>query len=340
MMRTYIIAEAGDNHNGDIGLAHRLVEEAKKCGCDCVKFQTFSAESLVTQKAEKANYQKKNTGNNDSQYSMLKKLELKAKDFIELKLHCDDLGIDFLSTPFDVQSVDLLEQIGVAKYKLSSGDITNMPLLKYIARKEKTIILSTGMCVMDEVKEAVNWIEEENNHNIILLHCTSNYPTPFEDVNMRAMLTLKESFSYPVGYSDHTEGIIIPIMAVSMGARVIEKHFTLDKSLEGPDHKASLNIWELRDMVEAIRNIEAAMGDGVKLPVSQELETRIAARKSLVAGHDMMAGHIIEEKDISVKRPGSGIAPKYIKEIIGKKLVKKVMKDELLDWSLLENRVE
>lgn len=332
MMSTYIIAEAGVNHNGDINLAHQLVEEAKKCGCNCVKFQTFRTEQLVTKTAEKAEYQVKNTKNQDSQYDMLKKLELRMSDYKDLKQHCQEIGIDFLSTPFDETSVDMLEELGMDKYKLSSGDITNMPLLKYIANKGKQIILSTGMCVMEEVEEAVGWIEEEGNHNIILLHCTSNYPTPYRDVNMNAMLTLRNTFPYPVGYSDHTQGIIIPIMAVAMGAVVIEKHFTLDKNMEGPDHKASLDVDELKEMVEAIRNIEDARGNGEKVPTSNEFDTRKAARKSLVAKCNMTRDHIITQDDIAIKRPGTGIAPKYVNDLVGHKLNRDVMMDEVLDW--------
>jgi len=335
-MSVYIIAEAGVNHNGDIKIAHQLIDEAHKAGCDCIKFQTFCTDSLVTKTAEKADYQKVNTANDESQYSMLKKLELSQGDFCDLKQHCDELGIDFLSTPFDIESVDLLEDLRVEKYKLSSGDITNMPLIKYVASKKKQIILSTGMCVMEEVREAVGWIEEEDNSNIILLHCTSNYPTPCKDVNMKAMLMLKDSFEYPIGYSDHTQGIIIPIMAVAMGAGLIEKHFTLDRNMDGPDHKASLIPKELREMVDAIRNVEDAMGDGIKQPTVQELNTRKVARKSLVAAKNMPCGHILEPIDVAVKRPGTGIAPKYLYDLIGKKLSRSINKDEMFEWHMFK----
>lgn len=316
---TYIIAEAGVNHNGDIKLAYKMIDAAKECGVDCIKFQTFKTENLVTKNAEKADYQVKNTKNNDSQYDMLKKLELSFDDFYNLKDYCEKIGIDFMSTPFDFESVDLLEKLNLNQYKISSGDITNKPLLEYIAIKNKSIILSTGMCTLDEVKEAVEWVENMGNNKITLLHCTSNYPTPYEDVNMKAMITMKNSFPYPIGYSDHTKGIIIPIMAVAMGATVIEKHFTLDKDMEGPDHKASLNVEELKEMVEAIRNIDSAFGDGVKRPTEKELSTIKAARKSIVAKCNIKKGEVFSKDNICMKRPGTGLSPKKFDFLIGKK---------------------
>ena len=333
---TYIIAEAGVNHNGDINLAYKLIDAAKECGVDCVKFQTFKTENLVTKTAKKADYQIENTKNNDSQFTMLKKLELSYEDFKSLKEYCDKIGIEFMSTPFDKDSVDLLEKLGVSKYKLSSGDITNKPLLEYIAKKNKPIILSTGMCTMDEVEEAVSWIEEAGNKQITLLHCTSNYPTPYCDVNMNAMLTLDKAFPYPTGYSDHTQGIIIPIMAVSMGATVIEKHFTLDKNMEGPDHKASLDVNELREMVKAIRDIESAKGSGEKKPSDSELSTRDVARKSIVASREIKKGHVITREDLCLKRPGDGILPKEIDKIIGKTAVTNIGEDMKLTIEMFE----
>lgn len=333
---TYIIAEAGVNHNGDINLAYKLIDAAKECGVDCVKFQTFKTEKLVTKTAKKANYQVENTKNNDSQFTMLKKLELSFEDFKNLKDYCDRIEIEFLSTPFDKDSVDLLEKLGVSKYKLSSGDITNKPLLEYIAQKNKPIILSTGMCTMDEVEEAVTWIEEAGNKQITLLHCTSNYPTPYSDVNMNAMITLDKAFPYPTGYSDHTQGIIIPIMAVSMGATVIEKHFTLDKNMEGPDHKASLDVGELKGMVSAIRNIEAAKGNGDKKPAESELSTRDVARKSVVAAKEIKKGQVIHKEDLCLKRPGNGILPKEIEKIIGKTATTDIDEDMKLTIEMFE----
>ena len=315
---TYIIAEAGVNHNGDINLAYKLIDAAKECGVDCIKFQTFKTENLVTKTAKKADYQVENTKNNDSQFAILKKLELSYDDFKSLKEYCDKIDIEFMSTPFDNDSVDLLEKLSMKTYKISSGDITNKPFLEYVASKNKPIILSTGMCTMDEVQEAVSWIEKAGNKQITLLHCTSNYPTPYSDVNMNAMITLDKAFPYPTGYSDHTKGIIIPIMAVSMGATVIEKHFTLDKNMEGPDHKASLDVDELKEMVKAIRDIESAKGSGEKQPAESELNTREVARKSIVAAREIKKGHTITREDLCLKRPGDGILPKEIDKIIGK----------------------
>lgn len=335
-MNTYIIAEAGVNHNGNIETAMQMIDAAKNCGCDCIKFQTFHTEALVTKNAKKAEYQIANTQNEDSQYSMLKKLELTFSDFKLLKEHCEELGIDFMSTPFDKESVDLLEQIDVAVYKMSSGDITNKNLLEYVADTHKPIILSTGMCTMDEVHEAVSWIENRNNRKLTLLHCTSNYPTPYDEVNLNAMLTLDQEFSYPVGYSDHTQGILIPVMAASMGAVVIEKHFTLDKNMEGPDHRASLDSLELAEMVTAIRNVEAARGDGIKRPMTSEMSTRNAARKSLILNKALCKNGIIRSEDLDIKRPGNGIAPKYADQIIGKRLLHDLEAEAVLSWEDIE----
>ena len=332
MNKTLIIAEAGVNHNGNVHTAMQMIDKAKECGCDCIKFQTYKTGQLVTKAAPKADYQVVNTKNEDSQYAMLQNLELSYDDFFQLKQHCSETGIDFMSTPFDRESVDLLQALGVSVYKMSSGDITNKPLLEYVAEKQKPIILSTGMCTMQEVHEAVDWVENKGNHQITLLHCTSNYPAPYEEVNMKAMLTMKQEFDYNIGYSDHTEGIIIPIMAVAMGAMIIEKHFTLDKCMEGPDHKASLDVGELKDMVQAIRTIERAMGDGRKIPVASELSTRIAARKSIVLNHAMSEGTVLKAADISVKRPGTGIPPKYIGQIVGKALCRDMAEEEVLNF--------
>lgn len=331
-MSVYIIAEAGVNHNGNIHTALQMIDAAKACGCDCVKFQTFKTEALVTKTAKKAAYQVENTRNQDSQYNMLKNLELSYDDFAILKEHCDKVEIDFMSTPFDRESVDVLERLGVQAYKLSSGDITNKPLLEYVADKHKPVILSTGMCTMEEVKDAVEWIEAKKNHQITLLHCTSNYPTPYDEVNMKAMLTLKDSFPYAIGYSDHTKGIIMPIMSVAMGATVLEKHFTLDKQMDGPDHKASLDVQELEDMVAAVRNVEAAKGDGIKQPTASEMSTREVARKSVVVNKTLKKGIILSDEDLSVKRPGTGIAPKYIQEFTGKVLLRDIEEDTLINW--------
>lgn len=332
-MSVYIIAEVGVNHNGSVEIAKKLIYAAKESGCDCVKFQTFKAEDLVTNSAPKAAYQIENTKNsNETQYDMLKKLELSFQEFNELKIYCDELGIDFLSTPFDEKSVDLLEKINVGQYKLSSGDLTNKPLLEYIAKKNKRILLSTGMADLNEVIEAVNWIREAGNEDIVLFHCTSNYPAPFESVNMNAMLTLKEELCLPIGYSDHTVGNEISVMAVALGAKIIEKHFTLDKDMKGPDHKASLNPEELKEFVKVIRNVELAFGNGIKQPSAFELNTRKIARKSLVFKRDMQKGEIISENDIICKRPGTGIQPKNINLVLGKKVKKYCLKDTLVQF--------
>ena len=329
-MKTYIIAEAGINHNGDIQTAFKMVEAAKNAGCDCIKFQTYKTELLVTRDAPKADYQKANTNNSEGQYEMLKRLELSFGDFVKIKEYCDKCDIDFMSTPFDLESADFLDEL-VSIYKISSGDITNKPLIEHISGKGKRIIISTGMSTLEEVREAIDWINGQNNNDIVLMHCTSNYPTAFEDVNMQAMITLKNTFAYPVGYSDHTLGIVVPIMATSLGASVIEKHFTLDKRMSGPDHKASMDVNELHQMVNSIRIVEEAQGSGKKSFVMSEISTRNVARKSIVYNCNINAGELITEESLTVKRPGYGLPPKYMDSIIGKKLKRTVAKDELVD---------
>lgn len=329
-MSVYIIAEAGVNHDGSLERAKELVRIAKDSGCDCVKFQSFSADKIVTRKAKKAKYQIKNTNNNDSQYAMLKKLELSKTEFFELKKYCDELKIDFLSTPFDEEAVDMLEELGVDTYKVSSGDITNKPLLQYIAAKGRKILLSTGMSTLEEVEKSVQWIEEVGNSDIVLFHCTSNYPASYDSVNMEAMLTLKHRFGYPVGYSDHTVGIEISLMSVAYGATVIEKHFTYNKEAGGPDHKASLNPIELKELVKSVRHIEAAMGTGDKVPSETEFSTREVARKSLVWKKNKNPGEIIKKDDICCKRPGNGIPPEKLDEFIGLRVTKKCEEDTLI----------
>ena len=329
--KCFIIAEAGVNHNGDIDIAKQLVDKAYEAGADAIKFQTFKSENLVTEHAPKAEYQKETTGDG-SQFAMLKKLELSIEDHIILKKYCEEKGIMFISTPFDFESVDLLEKIDVPLYKVSSGDLTNLPLLNYIANKNKPIILSTGMANLGEVEEAINTIYETGNNKLILLHCTSNYPTAYEDVNLRAMLTMQEAFKLPVGYSDHTIGIEVPIAAVTLGAKVIEKHFTLDRKMEGPDHKASLEPYELKMMVNSIRNIEIAMGDGIKRCNKSEEKSKFVSRKSIVAKHDIKKGQVITQDLIVYKRPASGLPPKFVKYILGKKARAEIRKDEVIDF--------
>lgn len=332
----YIIAEAGVNHNGDIGIAKKMVDAALKCGVDAIKFQTFKSESIVTKYADRARYQKLNTKNNDSQYEMLKKLELSFDNFIELSDYCKGKKLEFLSTPFDFESADFLNDIGVKAFKISSGDITNIPFLQHIAKKNKPMIISTGMSNLGEIEEAIRAIKDMGNNSIYILHCTSNYPAKLETVNLNAIDTLKAAFKLPVGYSDHTEGIEIPIAAAAKGACIIEKHFTLNKNFEGPDHKASLDVEELNAMVRAIRNVEKAMGDGIKKCTADEMDVKTAARKSIVASRFIKKGEIIRREDISFKRSGSGISPKDYNYIINKRAKRDIEEDEQIHFLMIE----
>ncbi|WP_332239070.1 N-acetylneuraminate synthase [Sporolactobacillus sp. KGMB 08714] len=332
---TFIIAEAGVNHNGDIGTALKLVDAAKEAGADAVKFQTFKAENLVTHQAPKADYQKAATGDG-SQFAMLKALELSFDDHVRLKRYCDEKNILFLSTPFDFESVDLLEKIGVEYYKTSSGDLTNIPLIEHIAKKNKPMIVSTGMANLGEVEMAVEAVRRNTDQDLWLLHCTSNYPAAMEDVNLNAMLTMKHAFKVPVGYSDHTKGIEIPAAAVALGAEIIEKHLTLDKTMKGPDHKASLEPAELKKMVESIRNVEMSLGDGVKRCNKSEANTRMVARKSIVARRDLKKGEKLTLTNLDFKRPESGISPIYINLIVNRKIVKDIKQNDLITLDLIE----
>lgn len=327
----FVIAEAGVNHNGDFYMAKKLIDAAKGAGADAVKFQTFKAEDVVTKTAGMANYQKKNTGKNESQLEMLKKMELSYGDFIELKKHCDKKGINFLSTPLTEDAVNFLNPL-VSAYKVGSGDLTNLPVLKKIATKKKPIILGTGMAMLKEVKEAVKTIKKCGNNKIILLHCTTDYPCSPDEVNLRAMTTLKKEFNLPVGYSDHTKNIFVPIMAIAMGAAVIEKHFTLNKNLPGPDHKASLEPKELKEMVRNIRQAEKILGSAIKKPVESEKKIMKIARKSIVAKRDILKGEKITGSMLIIKRPGTGIEPKYLNRVINKKTKKDIKKDQLISW--------
>jgi len=327
-----IIAEAGVNHNGSLDLAKQLIDAAAHAGADAVKFQTFHADSIVTSTAGKADYQKQTTSSDESQYEMIRNLELADDAFRELSAHAERRGIIFLSTPFDEESVDLLDAIGVPAFKIPSGEITNLPLLKKIAQKQKPIILSTGMATLGEVEEAVVYLRKHGAQEIVLLHCTTSYPAPIHSVNLRAMETLRCAFKVPVGYSDHTEGITIPIAAVAMGAQVIEKHFTLDRTLPGPDHRASLEPDELQLMVQAIRNVEKAIGTGIKKRTEEEDKILLVARKSIVAGRDIVKGEFIREKDLKIKRPGNGISPEYLDKIVGKKAQRDILYDEQINW--------
>jgi len=335
MYKTFIIAEAGVNHNGSLKTAKKLVDAAKAAGADAIKFQTFKAEALATRSAPKAKYQKI-SAKKESQLEMLKKLELSEAEFKELFKYCKQKGIIFLSTPFDEESAEFLNQLGVSKFKIGSGDVTNVPLLKRIAGYKKPIILSTGMSTLKEVREAVRVIYSAGNKKVSLLHCTSNYPARYGDVNLKAMETLREIFKVPVGYSDHTLGIEMAVAAVAMGARVIEKHFTLNNNFKGPDHKVSLEPKEFKQMVQAIRKTETAMGDGIKRPRGSELEVAKVARKSIVAACNIPEGVIITKAMLTVKRPGTGLKPRFLNKVIGRKAKFDIPKDELLSWSAIQ----
>ena len=331
-MSVFIIAEAGVNHNGSLELAKKLIDVAVEAGADAVKFQTFKAENLVSKSAKKAKYQIENTGSDESQYEMLKKLELKFDEFEELKKYCDKKGIMFLSTPFDFESIEFLDKLGLEIFKIPSGEITNYPYLKEIGKLKKRVILSTGMANLCEIEEALSVLEKfgTNRENIIVLHANTEYPTPIEDVNLRAMLSIKEAFKVKVGYSDHTLGIEVPIAAVAMGASVIEKHFTLDKNKEGPDHKASLEPDELKAMVKAIRNIEIALGNGIKKPSKSESKNIEIARKVIVAKRDIKKGEKFSEENLTVKRAWKGITPMKWDEVIGRIADKDYKEDEAI----------
>lgn len=330
--RIFIIGEAGVNHNGNLEIAKQLIDIAVEAGCDAVKFQTFKAENLVSKYAQKAKYQIENTGNNESQYDMLKKLELSKVEYMELSRYSNLKGIIFMSTPFDENAADTLEELGVEIFKIPSGEITNIPFLKHVAKKEKPIILSTGMSTLGEVEEAVCTIKNESKELLILLHCVSNYPAKSEDVNLKAMNTMRLAFNVDVGYSDHTMGIEIPIAAAALGAKVIEKHFTIDRNMEGPDHKASLTPEELKEMVAGIRNVELAMGSGLKQPTENELDTMRIARKSIVSKEYIEKGTVITEEMVTIKRPGTGISPKHLNLVVGAVSKDDISSDQVIEW--------
>jgi N-acetylneuraminate synthase/N,N'-diacetyllegionaminate synthase len=335
MARAFIIAEAGVNHDGSVDVALRLVERAKACGADAVKFQSFRADRIVTRSAAKAAYQERATAGTESHLEMLKRLELSADAHRRLIDHCREVKIEFLSSPFDEESVDLLDVMGISQFKVPSGEITNLPLLQHIARKRRPVILSTGMATLGEVEEAVHALHAAGAAQITLLHCVTEYPAPYAEINLRAMLTLKAAFGLPVGYSDHTDGVEVAIAAVALGAEVIEKHFTLDRALPGPDHAASLEPAELTQMVAAIRNVESALGNGIKVPAPCERQNILVARKSVVAAHDLPIGRRLRAEDLTIKRPGTGISPKFLQALIGRTLRTSVKEDEVINWNHL-----
>lgn len=330
MNNILIIAEAGVNHNGSLETAKKLVDAAKESGADIVKFQTAKLEALASRHAPMAEYQKENMGKEGSQYDMLKKLLLSFDDFMELAGYCTERKIQFLSTPFDIESIWFLNDM-VPFWKIPSGEITNLPNLIEIAKTGKRVILSTGMCDINDIEAAMKVLYEYGTRDITLLHCNTQYPTPYEDVNLKAMNTLADLFHVPVGYSDHTEGIEVSIAAAAMGAAVIEKHFTLDKTMEGPDHKASLEPDELKHLVDAIRNVEVAMGTGVKAPTDSEKKNIAIARKSIVASRSVVKGETFSEENITVKRPGNGISPMKWFEVLGKRAKRDFEEDELIE---------
>lgn len=330
-MSVLIIAEAGVNHNGNIENAKEMVRKAKEAGADYVKFQTFIPNKLVSRNATKAEYQKKKTDSNQSQLEMLENLALTFDDFKALKQYCEEMKIGFISTPFDLDSIDFLNDLNMDFWKIPSGEITNLPYLEKIAKTKKKVILSTGMCEIYEIKEAISVLERYGCTDVILLHCNTEYPTPFNDVNLLAMNHIKCELNKPVGYSDHTIGIEVPIAAVALGAVVIEKHFTLDKNMEGPDHTASLDPIELKSMVKSIRNIEKSLGDGIKKRTVSEKKNLLVARKSIVAAQSISMGEIFTENNLTIKRPGTGISPMYWYDIIGKKATHNYCEDDLIN---------
>lgn len=333
MKKTIIIAEAGVNHNGNYDMAIKMIDAAKAAGADYVKFQTAKPELVISTFAPKAEYQKETTGNGESQLEMCKAIHLPLTDYKPLKEYCDKVGIGFMSTPFDLVSIDVLEPLDMDYYKIPSGEITNLPYLRAIAAKGRKVIISTGMSELPEIEEALQILEKGGlkRSDIIVLHCNTEYPTPMRDVNLRAMLDIRDSLGVAVGYSDHTNGIEVPIAAVALGAEVIEKHFTLDKTLPGPDHKASLEPQELKAMVDAIRNIESALGGGKKKVTDSERPNIIVARKSIVASRAIKAGEVYTEENITVKRPGNGISPMKWDDVLGKKAPRDFEYDELIE---------
>lgn len=330
-MSVLIIAEAGVNHNGSLSLAKNLADKAKEAGADYVKYQTFNPSNMVSKYAAKAEYQKQTTDSKQSQLDMLEELMLSYDEFVELKEYCGQIGIGFLSTSFDLDSTEFLTRLGCEIWKIPSGEVTNYPYLVDIARKHQPIILSTGMCDEEDIAAAIEVLKSNGAGKISLLHCTTEYPTPFEDVNLKAMCTMRDIFGLEVGYSDHTRGIEVPIAAVAMGAKIIEKHFTLDKNMEGPDHKASLEPDELKQMVDSIRNIEKALGSGTKRPAESEKKNIAIARKSIVAKTQIKKGELLTTENITTKRPGDGISPMRWNEVIGTCAIRDFDEDELLE---------
>ncbi|RUR20254.1 N-acetylneuraminate synthase [Legionella sp. km535] len=340
-MSCFIIAEAGVNHNGDIQLAKDLVYAAKKAGADAVKFQTFKADTLVNKTVGKAEYQKNNAPDSTTQYEMLKALELSDEDHYLLSELAQSIGIEFMSTGFDNQTIDFLVSLGVKRLKIPSGEITNIPYLHHCASKKLPLIISTGMCDLDEVRAAIEVVKPYYGNayaqNLVLLHCTSNYPAAYQDVNLKAMQTLAQEFNLPVGYSDHTLGTLIPTLAIGMGACVIEKHFTMDKTLSGPDHLASMSPDELKTMVSSIRDAESALGNGVKKPSENEIPIRALVRRSVTLKHDLSKGDQISSDDLILLRPGTGISPSELPNVVGARLSLNLPAGSTLLWEHIDS---
>jgi N-acetylneuraminate synthase/N,N'-diacetyllegionaminate synthase len=334
--RVFVIAEAGVNHNGSLDTAKRLVECAAQIGADAVKFQTFRADRLVTRAAGKAEYQARATNPDESQHAMLRRLELDEEAHIALQRHARSHGVTFLSSPFDEDSADLLERLGLECFKIPSGELTNLPLLSHIGRKGRPMIVSTGMATLGEVEQALATIRASGDPPVILLHCVTEYPAPCAEINLRAMETLRRAFGLPVGYSDHTPGFEVPIAAVALGAPVIEKHFTLDRSMPGPDHAASLDVEQFGGLVAAIRNVSAALGDGVKRPAPCEIRNRDVARRSIVAARPIAKGERLDAASLAVKRPGTGIPPADLQKIIGRRAAVALEPDQVLTWQAID----
>ncbi|MBF0619479.1 MAG: N-acetylneuraminate synthase [Candidatus Omnitrophica bacterium] len=332
--KIFVIAEAGVNHNGSMALAYRLIDAATRAGADAVKFQTFVAENVISRYAPKAEYQLATTAQGESQLEMARQLQFTPEQFCRLKAHCARRGIMFLSTPFDLVSVGVLKKMGLGIFKIPSGEITNLPYLRKVGAIKKRVILSSGMSTIAEVRRAVSVLESQGTlrANICVLHCTTEYPAPYEDANLLAIPAMKRALRMEVGFSDHTPGIVLPLAAVALGASVIEKHFTLDQALPGPDHKASLSVEELGEMVRAIRIVECALGDGRKIPAASEIKNMPIARKSIIAACAIGKGERLTEENLTVKRPGTGISPMLWDKVIGRKAVRDFQEDELVHF--------
>jgi N,N'-diacetyllegionaminate synthase len=330
----FIIAEIGVNHNGSLEIAKSLIDEVKNIGADAVKFQTFKVEEIVSLNTKKADYQER--AKEKTQFEMLKRLQLSYDEIEDLKKYCDKKEIEFISTPYDIESVDFLNQIGINKFKIASADLINKPLIRRIANTKKQVILSTGMATLEEIEKTVEFIQKCGNSDIVILHCITSYPAPYDKINMNILKKLKNKFDFPIGYSDHTLDYEIAVMAVSFGAKVIEKHITLDRSMEGPDHFASLEPDEFNRMVKSIRNVEKAFGSEIKLPIEIEKNNMYFMRRSIHAREDIKKGETINENNIKITRPFDGINPWFYDEVLGKKTKKNIKKDKSITWDVLK----